>query len=98
MRGILVIPAVLAVAGLHAALDEDAGIRHWRHLRAELSDARGRIDALRAEVATLNARAERLETDDFAMERAIREELGLTRPGQRVVRLRPRDLSTPRIP
>ena len=98
VRGILVIPAVLAVAGLHAALDEDAGIRRWLYLRAELSDARDRIEDLRSEVTDLHARAERLETDRFAMERAVREELGLARGGQQVVRLRRTDLSSPRIP
>lgn len=98
MRGILVIPVVLAVAGLHAVLDEDAGIRRWSHLRAELSDARGRIESLRAEVVVLDARAARLETDRFAQERAVREELGLSRSGQQIVRLRSGDLSSPRIP
>jgi cell division protein FtsB len=94
VRGILVIPVVLAVVGLHAALDEDVGIRRWLHLRAELAEARGRIALLESEVAGLAASAERLEHDRFAIERAIREELGLVAAGQRVVRLRPRGLSS----
>ncbi len=94
MRGILVIPVVLAVAGLHAALDEDAGIRRWLHLRAELADARGRIALLETEVAGLRQSAARLEHDRFAIERAIREELELSAAGQRVVRLRARGLSS----
>lgn len=98
MKGILVVPALLAVALLHAALDEDAGIRRWLHLRAELSDARGRIEALRTEVADLRSDAQRLESDPFALERAIREDLGLARPGQSVVRLRRGSLSSARIP
>lgn len=95
MKGILVIPVVLAVAGLHAALDEDAGIRRWLHLRAELADARGRIALLDAEVAGLRESAVLLDNDRFAIESAIREELGLAAAGQRVVRLRPRGLSSP---
>ncbi len=94
VRGILVIPVVLAVAGLHAALDEDAGIRRWLHLRAELADARGRIADLDAEVAGLRESATRLEHDRFAVERAIREELGLSTAGQQLVRLRPRSFSS----
>jgi len=94
VRGILVIPVVLAVAGLHAALDEDVGIGRWLHLRAELAEARARIVDLDADVNGLRASAARLEHDRFAIESAIREELGLTAAGQRVVRLRPRDLST----
>lgn len=95
MKGILVIPVVLVVAGLHAALDEDAGIRRWLHLRSELADAQGRIAGLEADVAGLRASAGRLEYDRFAIERAIREELGLAAAGQQVVRLRPRGLSSP---
>jgi cell division protein FtsB len=94
VKGILVIPVVLVMAGLHATLDEDAGIRRWLHLRTELSDSRGRIAQLDAEVAELRASAARLEHDRFAIESAIREELGLARAGQRVVRLRPRGLSS----
>ena len=94
MRGILVIPVVLVVAGLHAALDEDAGIRRWLHLRTELSEAHERIAQLDADVTELRADAARLGHDRFAIESAIREELGLAQAGQRVVRLRPRGLSS----
>ena len=89
------VPVVLVLAGLHAALDEDAGIRRWLHLRGELEDSRVRIARLEQEVARLRGSADRLEEDRFAIERAIREELGLAASGQRVVRLRPRGLTSP---
>jgi len=95
VRGILVIPVVLVVVGLHVALDEDAGVRRWLHLRAELADSRERIARLEDEVARLRRGAERLQGDRFAIEQAIREELGLAAPGQQVVWLRPRGLSSP---
>jgi cell division protein FtsB len=77
--------ALLALA--MAALDEDAGVARWRHLRGELAEANERIAALGAETARLRLEAQRLEGDAFAIERAIREELELARPGQQVVRL-----------
>jgi cell division protein FtsB len=98
VKGLSLIPVVLAVAGLHAALDEDTGVRRWLYLRSELSEAGVRIDALRAEVAELREGISRLESDPFALERAIREELGLVRPGQRVVRLRSGEILSPRFP
>jgi len=95
VRGILVIPVVLVVLGLHAALDEDAGIRRWLHLRAELEESHARIAQLGDEVERLRDDTARLEQDRFAIESAIREELGLASAGQQVVRLRPRGLSSP---
>ena len=48
MKGILLIPALLVLALLWVAFDEEAGIRPWLHLRGELHDARDRIDSLPA--------------------------------------------------
>jgi len=95
MRAILVASALLVLA--HAVLDEDAGIRQWWHLRAELADARARIEALSREVEELHAEAQQLEEGGFATERAIREELGLVRPGQTLLRLPRDDVSSARI-
>ena len=98
MRGTLVIPVLLVLALGHAALDEEAGIRRWLHLRGELAEARARIEVLRGEIAELRFEAKRLEEDDFATERAIREELEYARPGQTVLRLRGNNSSSHRIP
>ena len=88
VRGFLVVPGFLALALALAALDEESGIRPWLHLRAELADSRARIEKLRSETEALRQQAERLESDSFAQEAAIREELELARPGQSLVRLR----------
>lgn len=87
MKAIWLVPglALLALAG--AALDEDSGVARWRHLRAELDEADGRIDQLERELAALRSEAARLESEPFAIERAIREELELAQPGQQVIRL-----------
>jgi len=82
-----VIPVLLVLALGHAALDDEAGIRRWLHLRGELAEARARIEVLQGEIAELRREVQRLEEDDFATERAIREELEFARPGQTVLRL-----------
>jgi len=82
-----VLAAAGAVAFVAAALDEEAGIARWLHLRSELADARGRIEHFHAEISLLEREAELLKGDAFALERAIREELELVRPGQQLVRL-----------
>ena len=79
--------AAVAAVLVVAALDEDAGLARWIHLRGELADARGRIADLRDEVDGLEREAELLEGDPFALERAIREELEFVRPGQQLIRL-----------
>ncbi len=92
------IPVLLVLALAHAALDEEAGIRRWLHLRGELAEARERIEVLRGEIEGLRREAQRLEEDDFATERAIREELEFARPGQTVLRLRGSSAPSHRIP
>ncbi len=87
MKAIWLVPALALVALVGASLDEDSGVAHWRHLRAELADADARIAALEREIAALRREADALETEPFAIERAIREELELARPGQQIVRL-----------
>ena len=96
--GTWVVPVLLVLALGHAALDEEAGIRCWLHLRGELAEARTRIEGLRGEIAELRLEAQRLEEDDFATERAIREELEYARPGQTVLRLPGASGSNHRIP
>ena len=96
MRGILLLPVLGIAALVVAALDENAGVRRWWHLRGELADARARIERLTGEVEGLRAEASQLESDPFAMERAIREELLVAQPGQVIV-VEP-DRSSIRIP
>ena len=39
MRGLLLIPALVAAALVYAAVDPDSGIRTWRRMRADLQTA-----------------------------------------------------------
>lgn len=95
MKGTLLIPALLALALLHLALDEKAGIRPWLAMREELRDARSRNEELRREVAALEAEAVALQRPGFAQERAIREDLERVRPGELLVRMRPPTAAVP---
>jgi cell division protein FtsB len=90
--GALLVLAVMAVFG-------DNGMLALRRLRGE-------VDALVREVRTLEAENERLsraisalQEDPSVIERIAREELGLVRPGERVLRFpksaRPGDPAPP---
>jgi len=96
VKGIFVVPALLVVVLAYAVLDEQSGIRTWLRLRDELAASRARIALLREEVAGLRDEADRLESDPFATERAIREVLQRARPGETIVRLE--ELPTARFP
>ena len=94
MRGIWLIPVLVAAVAVYAALDDDAGLRSLLRLRGDLSAARERIEALRGDIALLSSEAEALQTQTFALESAIREGLEYARPGETLVRL-PRVTETP---
>jgi cell division protein FtsB len=84
-----VVPALLVLVLAQAVLDRESGVRQWLHLHRELADSEQRIARLRIEVEELRREAEQLEAGGFTAERAVREELGLVRPGQTLVLLRP---------
>ncbi|MGH0036894.1 MAG: FtsB family cell division protein [Myxococcota bacterium] len=85
MRAWLLVP-LLGVAALGiAAFDGESGLRTWWMLRDDLRSSRETLDRLEAENERLREEAHALETDPFALERAIREDLGWARPGEVVV-------------
>jgi len=98
VRGLLLIPALLALAAAYAALDPDSGIGTWRRMRTDLQGAEVRIERLRDEIAALDSSNSKLESDEFAIEAAIREDLELALPGERVLRLTNPQDSNPRFP
>jgi len=91
-------PVLLAGAILYAGLDRDSGLRTWWQLRQELAASRERIGAREAEIARLTEAARDLDGDPFAMESAIRVDLGLARPGETIVLFTGPDHSSPWIP
>ncbi|HEY5658262.1 MAG TPA: septum formation initiator family protein [Myxococcota bacterium] len=98
MRGWLWIPALAGMVLAVALLDGDSGLGTWLRLRAELADARGRIAGIRDEADSLARQADALEGDDFAIERAIREELEYARSGETLLRLLREDDVSSRFP
>lgn len=98
MRGFWLVPALLAGALVYASFDWESGVPAWFRLSEELQRAHGRIEQLRVEIDELGGQSEALRDDPFAIERAIREDLRLARPGELVVRFLPAEGSNPRFP
>jgi cell division protein FtsB len=98
VKALLLAAALVAAVVAYAALDGEAGIGTWLRLRAELRESQARNAGLRVEVGALETEAQALEHGGFAVERAIREELGFTRAGESLVRLPRDDHSSARFP
>lgn len=98
MRGWLWIPALVGAALVAAVLDEDSGIGTWRRLREDVRESHARIAEVRTELVALRDEAEALESDEFAIERAIREELDYARHGETVIRLPREGRASSRFP
>ena len=69
--------------------NSENGLRTWWELRGELSEAQDRIGRLQEANRDLREQVRDLRDDPWAMERAIREDLQLARPGEAVVRFVP---------
>jgi cell division protein FtsB len=98
VKAVLLVAALVAAALVHAAFDTDAGIGTWLRLRAELRESRASNASRRAEIAALEQEARALERGGFAIERAIREELGFVRADETLLRLPREDHSSARFP
>lgn len=80
-----IVAGVLALL-LVAAMFGDNGILHLRRLRAEIEALHGDVQALEAENERLSRAIAELRDDPSVIERIAREELGMVRPGDRVLR------------
>jgi cell division protein FtsB len=98
VKALGLVAALVAAAVVYATLDSEAGIGTWLRLRGELRQSQAHNARLRDEIAALAAEARALEQGGFALERAMREELGLVRPGETLVRLARDDDSSARFP
>ncbi len=87
---------ILAVL-LGAAVFGENGILHLRRLRTEVEALHRDVQALEAENERLSRGIVELRSDPAAVERIAREELGLVRPGERVLRF-PRSPEPSRSP
>ncbi|MDJ0787350.1 MAG: septum formation initiator family protein [Myxococcota bacterium] len=94
----LITPALVLCAGLVAWLDPKNGVESWQKHREHLRAARERIAELEAEIEAREKRSKSINEDEFALEAAIREDLGFARPGEIVIRLPRTDLPTANLP
>ena len=86
VRNTLIVVGVAGALLVAGFLDRDTGVRHWLDLRRDAAAAKARIAEIEATIAAREAETEALRDDPIAIEAAIREDLGLARPGEWVVR------------
>ena len=92
MRGVRttwLVPLVLATVAVIAAVDDEAGISMWIRLRSDVDQVSQRVELAARETEALQAQIDSLSSEPFALERAIREDLELARPGETIVRFAP---------
>lgn len=94
--GRFLFPAVLALAVYYAVFGGEYSILEVRRARGELNAARAELERLRLENDSLRAWADSLENDRWTIERLAREEHGLVREGEEVIRTAdaPRDTTS----
>ena len=95
-RNALIVVGVAAALLAAGFLDRDAGVGHWLDLRRDATAAKGRIAESEARIRAHQVESAGLRNDPLAIEAAIREDLGLARPGEWVVR--EKDLTSLRNP
>ena len=86
MRTTWLVPVMLAVVAAIALADGSSGIPMWFRLRGDVAQAHRRVQGLVQETDALRAQIDSLQREPFALERAIREDLELAKPGEIVVR------------
>jgi cell division protein FtsB len=87
LKRLVWVPILVVVAAGWTVADERSGLPAWQRLNGDLGSARARIAVLHSDIDALQREANALDGDAFAIERAIREDLGLALPGETVVRL-----------
>lgn len=82
-------PAALVLAVYYAVFGGEYSVLEVRRARAELQEARAELERLRGENDSIRAWADSLENDRWTIERLAREEHGLVREGEEVIRTTP---------
>ena len=95
MTATRLLPVAVALALLAiGAADPGSGVSTWLRLQRDLVGAEQRIADLEGRNEGLVRQIEALAEDPFAVERAIREDLELVRPGELIVRFGSSDSAT----
>lgn len=85
--GRVLFPALLVLAVYYALFGGEYSVFELRGARAELEDARSELARLQEENDSLRAWADSLRTDRWTIERLAREEHGLVREGEEIIRI-----------
>jgi len=83
--------AFLAGAAYFAVFGGEYSLLEVRRIAEEMERETDRLEAVRADVQVLGARADSLEADSATLERLARERWGLIRPGERLYRFEEAD-------
>ena len=82
----VVLAVVLGVALYYALFGGEYSVFELRSLSKRVAQEQVRLDSLRLEVDSLEARADSLANDSATIERIARERYGMIRPGERLYR------------
>jgi cell division protein FtsB len=77
---------LLGVALYYALFGGEYSVFELRRLSQRVVEEQARLDSLRLEVDSLEARADSLANDSATIERIARERYGMIRPGERLYR------------
>ena len=83
----LLLPALVLLALYWTLFGGEYSVWELRGARAELEKSRTELAALREEIDSLRAWADSLRDDPWTLERLAREEHGLVRAGEEVIRV-----------
>ncbi len=89
VRRFLLVPGILFLFAAYALLNRAGSIRTWIELQGDLDEGEARIQLLETQNVLMRSEIQELEADDFAVERVLREELELAKPGEVLVVLPP---------
>ncbi len=87
MRRFLLVPTIFILFLVYAMVNRAGSIRTWFDLHRDLETGAARIGQLQEENQDLREAIVAFEGDSIAVERVLREELELARPGEVVVKL-----------
>lgn len=83
----LVLPGLVLLALYWALFGGEYSVWELRGARAELERSRAELSLLHREIDSLRAWADSLRNDPWTLERLAREDHGLVRPGEEVIRV-----------
>ena len=89
MKGRVLITAAFGAAALVTLTYGGQSLARVWHMKHEVESLEREISTLRAETGRLTATVNRLRTDPDFIEQVAREDLGLVKPGERVLKLPP---------